>query len=129
MLGQHIGRYPSSRYVFGAAEGGPVHHRNFRRRHLVPAVEAVGLAEVRFHDLRHTCASLLIAAGRSVQEVKEHLGHSSIRVTSDRYAHLYPEARVAIADALDVLYSDATTAPSRPRTEIALLPNANEGRK
>jgi len=72
---------------------------------------------------------LLIAAGRSVQEVKEHLGHSSIRVTSDRYAHLYPEARVAIADALDVLYSDATTAPSRPRTEIALLPNANEGRK
>ena len=129
MLGQHIGRYPSSQYVFTAAEGGPVHHRNFRRRHFVPTVEAVDLAAVRFHDLRHTAASLLIAAGRSLQEVKEHLGHSSIRVTSDRYAHLYPEARVAMADALDVLYREAMTAPSRPRSEIALLPNANEGRR
>jgi integrase len=128
MLGQHIGQYPSARYVFTAAEGGPVHHRNFRRRHFVPAVEAVDLAEVRFHDLRHTCASLLIAAGRSLQEVKEHLGHSSIRVTSDRYAHLYPEARAAMADALDTLYRDALTAPSRPRLEIASLPNAHQGR-
>jgi integrase len=83
---------------------------------------------VRFHDLRHTCASLLIAAGRSLQEVKEHLGHSSIRVTSDRYAHLYPEARAAMADALDALYREAPGAPPRPSTEIAMLPNASEGR-
>lgn len=83
---------------------------------------------VRFHDLRHTCASLLIAAGRSLQDVKEHLGHSSIRVTSDRYARLYPEARVAMAEALDALYSDAATAPARPHTEIGLLPSAGEGR-
>jgi integrase len=118
MLGQHVGEYASASYVFTAAEGGPVHHRNFRRRHFVPTVEAVDLAEVRFHDLRHTCASLLIAAGRSLQEVKEHLGHSSIRVTSDRYAHLYPEARVAMADALDGLYREAigpVTAPQRNR--------------
>jgi integrase len=129
MLGQHVGRYPSSDgHVFTATEGGPIHHHNFRRRHFVPAVEASGLSSVRFHDLRHTCASLLVAAGRSLQEVKEHLGHSTIRVTSDRYAHLYPEARVAMADALDALYNDAVTAPIRPRSEIALLPNANEGR-
>jgi hypothetical protein len=60
--------------------------------------------------------------------VKDHLGHSSIRVTSDRYAHLYPEARAAMADALDGLYRDAMTAPRRPCTEIAMLPNASEGR-
>ena len=42
MLGQHIGRHPSSQYVFTAAEGGPVHHRNFRRRHFVPAVARGG---------------------------------------------------------------------------------------
>ena len=116
MLGQHVGRYRSpDGYVFAAAEGGPIHHHNFRRRHFVPAIEASGLSGVRFHDLRHTCASLLIAAGRSLQEVKEHLGHSSIRVTSDRYAHLYPEARVAMAEALDALYHEAVTAPHRFR--------------
>jgi integrase len=129
LLGQHIGRYPSSQYVFTAAEGGPVHHRNFRRRHFVPAVARAELDGVRFHDLRHTAASLLIAAGRSLQEVKDQLGHSSIRVTSDRYAHLYPEARIAMADALDTLYREAVTAPARPRNEIASLPDPNQGRR
>lgn len=128
MLGQHVGRYPAERYVFTAAEGGPVRHRNFGRRHFVPAAARAELNGVRFHDLRHTAASLLIAAGRSLQEVKDQLGHSSIRVTSDRYAHLYPEARAAMADALDALYRDATTARSRPRIEIASLSNANQGR-
>jgi integrase len=44
---------------------------------------------LRFHDLRHTCAALLIANGRHMEEVKDHLGHGSIRVTSDRYGHLW----------------------------------------
>jgi integrase len=98
------------------------------RRHFVPAVEASGLSGVRFHDLRHTWASLLVAAGRSLQEVKEHLGHCTIRVTSDRYGHLYPEGRLAMADALDALYREAVTAPVRPHSEIATFPNATEGR-
>jgi integrase len=50
-------------------------------------------AGLRFHDLRHTCAAFLIANGRHMEEVKIYLGHSSIRVTSDRYAHLFPQAR------------------------------------
>ena len=124
MLGQHIGRYPSvDGWVFTAAEGGPVHHRNFRRRHFHDACVTAELGTVtkdklgkahydgvRFHDLRHTAASLLIAADRSLQEVKDYLGHSSIRVTSDRYAHLYPEARAAMADALDETFKNATPA-------------------
>jgi len=73
-------------------------------------------------------AQLLVAAGRSLQEVKEHLGHSTIRVTSDRYAHLYPEARLAMADALDALYREAVTSPIRLPSEIAMFPNATEGR-
>jgi hypothetical protein len=94
MLGEHIGRYPSpDGWVFTAAEGGPVHHHNFRRRQYTPAVESAELLGVRFHDLRHTCAALLIAAGRHLEEVKTYLGHSSIRVTSDRYGHLFPEAQ------------------------------------
>ncbi len=95
MLGEHIGRYPcEDGWVFTAPQGGAVHHRNLRRRQYARAVRAAGLPPgVRFHDLRHTCAALLIAAGRHLEEVKNYLGHSSIRVTSDRYGHLFPEAR------------------------------------
>lgn len=65
---------------------------------------------VRFHDLRHTCAALLIAAGRHMEEVKDYLGHSSIRVTSDRYGHSFPKARAELAAALDATYRDAKIA-------------------
>jgi Phage integrase family len=84
------------------------------------------LLGVRFHDLRHTCAARLIAAGRHLEEVKTYLGHSSIRVTSDRYGHLFPEARAAIADALDATYRATPADPPRPSSGIAPLPNANQ---
>jgi hypothetical protein len=45
--------------------------------------------------------------------VKTYLGHSSIRITSDRYGHLFPEARAAIADALDTTYRAAPAAHAR----------------
>ena len=140
MLADHIGRY-SDEFVFTAAEGGPVHHRNFRRRHFIPAAVKAGLGAsvrdddgkkcydgMRWHDTRHTSASLLIAAGRSLQEVKDYLGHSSIRVTSDRYAHLFPEARVAMADALDETYTRNSADFSRTKGAVIHLPDANEGR-
>jgi len=80
-------------------------------RHYGNAVIAAGLTEgVRFHDLRHTCAAWLIALGHHMQEVKDHLGHSSIRVTSDRYGHLFPESRDARAASLDNLFG-AHSAP------------------
>jgi Phage integrase family len=128
MLGEHIERYPShDGWVFSAAEGGPVHHHNFRHRHYSRAVAAAGLPRnVRFHDLRHTCAALLIAAGRHLKEVKTYFGHSSIRVTSDRCGHLFPEARAAIAEALEATYRQTPAAPPRPETEVATLPNANQ---
>lgn len=84
------------------------------------------------HDLRHTCAALLIANGRHMEEVKDYLGHSSIRVTSDRYGHLFPKACAALADALDDTFRGAAPANladfSRTKPAIALLPNAQEGR-
>ncbi|MGH9269138.1 MAG: hypothetical protein ACRD0D_13315, partial [Acidimicrobiales bacterium] len=54
-----------------------------------------------------TCAALLIGAGRRLEEIKDHLGHSSIRVTSDRYGHLFPEAREAVRDSLDRAFREA----------------------
>jgi integrase len=63
---------------------------------------------LRWHDLRHTCSAFLIANGRHMEEVKEYLGHSSLRVTSDRYGHLFPQARAAMADALDKTFRAAS---------------------
>jgi integrase len=109
MLGEHLGRYRSTAgWVFTAAEGGQVRHRNFYARHFRPAVARAGLPDdLRFHDLRHTCAAFLIAEGRHIEEVKDYLGHSSIRVTSDRYGHLFPKARRELAQALDARFRRA----------------------
>jgi integrase len=109
MLGEHVGRYPSADgYVFTAAKGGPLRWRNFYDRQFRPAVRRAGLPKgFRAHDLRHTCAALLIANGRHMEEVKDHLGHSSIRVTSDRYGHLFPRARQELAEGLDATFRSA----------------------
>lgn len=56
---------------------------------------------VRLHDLRHTAASLMLAQGASLLDVSRALGHSSITITADVYAHVTPDQRRAAADALD----------------------------
>jgi integrase len=56
---------------------------------------------VRFHDLRHTYASLLLGAGAPLKVVSDALGHSTIALTADTYAHLTPELRREAADAMD----------------------------
>ena len=133
LLATHVGRYPSSDgCVFTAAEGGPVRHRNFYARHYRPAVARAGLADgLRFHDLRHTCAASLIAEGRHIEEVKDYLGHSSIRVTSDRYGHLFPKAHAEMADALDARFrraaGESPAARSRPGGVVLAFPSENIG--
>jgi integrase len=83
---------------------------------------------IRFHDLRHTCAALLIAAGRHMEEVKDYLGHSSIRVTSDRYGHIFPKARADLADALENTYRENLRDLRGTNPDIGHPPSANEVR-
>jgi integrase len=64
---------------------------------------AAKLRRVRFHDLRHTFASLLLAQGESLAYVKDQMGHSSINVTVDVYGHLVPGGNRAAVDKLDDL--------------------------
>ena len=61
-----------------------------RRNYFRPALRAVGLREMRVHDLRHTAASLWLAAGFEPWEVSRWLGHASITTTDTIYAHLFP---------------------------------------
>lgn len=61
----------------------------------------------RFHDLRHTCVSLLIAAGANPKEIQQRMGHSSIQITMDLYGHLFPDAGDRLADVLDATHAAA----------------------
>lgn len=107
MLADHLARYPSKRYVFTSAEGFQL-RKNFYRRHFVPAVARAKLPKgLRFHDLRHTCAGLLIANGAHPKEIQERLGHSTIRVTFDTYGHLLPSLDERLRDGLEQIYREA----------------------
>lgn len=93
--------------VFPAPEGGFLHLENFRKRVWNPAVTTAGLSPLRIHDMRHTCASLAIAAGADVKVLQRMLGHSSAALTLDRYGHLMPGQAEGVADRLDVLARSA----------------------
>jgi integrase len=82
-------------------------HSNFYQRIFKPALRETlpeYLHAVRFHDLRHSNAALLIAEGGHPKAIQQRLGHSSITVTLDRYGHLFPSLDDALADALDATY-------------------------
>ena len=70
-------------------------------RFWTPAVWAAGLpGRLRIHDLRHTCAALLISRGANVKAVQHHLGHSSATVTLNTYSHLFPDTMELVLDGL-----------------------------
>lgn len=86
--------------VFTTEIGTPLEPRNVLRRFEKMAREA-GLRRVSLHTLRHTAASLLLAAGTHTKVVQEHLGHSSYAITADIYSHVSPEQRREAANRLD----------------------------
>ncbi len=89
-------------------ERGVLRHKMFYKRVFKPAVVAAGLPPgLRYHDLRHTCASLCIALGAHPKAIQERLGHSSITVTLDRYGHLFPKLDEALTERLDLLRNQA----------------------
>jgi integrase len=90
--------------VFQAPGGGPIDQNHLRNRVWIPAVKAAGIGPMRFHDLRHTCASLAIAAGADVKALQAMLGHASAAMTLDRYGHLMPGQAEAVADRFDALH-------------------------
>ena len=104
-IGIHTGQFtdgdPDS-LVFTTDAGATLRSSNFRRNVWLPAIAEIGQDGLRPHDLRHTCASLLIAADAHPRHIKEHLGHSSIRVTMDVYGHLYEDSKDEIADRLEM---------------------------
>lgn len=120
------GRPHPDAFVFTAPDGGPLRHRNFMARHFKPAVDASAVpAGMRFHDLRHTCAALLINADPPAHPlaVMKRLGHSSITVTYNTYGHLFPALDEALTDSVDRAYRSARARASRSTATLTPLPH------
>jgi len=100
-LADHLAGKAPGDLVFTAPEGGVLRNTNFRPRFFDPAAEKVGLLGLTPHELRHTAASLAIAAGANVKAVQLMLGHASGAMTLDIYAGLFADDLDAVADRLD----------------------------
>lgn len=80
---------------------------NLAKRRFLPALSRAGIDKIRFHDLRHTYASLLLANGAPMKYVQHQLGHSSITMTMDLYTHLLPEVNDKCVNLLNSIVNQA----------------------
>lgn len=105
--------------IFCDPGGQPLHGRHVTTRHLRPLLRAAGLPAIRFHDLRHTFATLQLAAGTNPKVVSEALGHKDIAITLDRYSHALPTMQAEAMRRLDALLKrgPADRVPHRPRAD------------
>ncbi len=87
--------------VFTSRVGTPVYRQDLITRSFKPLLKRAGLPDIRFHDLRHTCATLLLVKGIHAKLVQELLGHSTISITLDTYSHVLPGMGDAAAGAMD----------------------------
>lgn len=92
--------YRDSGLVFATSLGTPIEPANLSRR-FDQLVKSAGLPHTRFHDLRHTHASLMLKAGVHPKIVSERLGHSAIGITLDTYSHVLPNLQKEAARKLD----------------------------
>lgn len=96
--------YKDHGLVFSTSIGTPVNPENLVNRSFKPLLEKAGLPKIRFHNLRHTCATLLLGRGVHPKFVQELLGHATIAITLDTYSHYLPsmgdQAARAMGDAL-----------------------------
>ncbi|GBD83815.1 putative prophage phiRv2 integrase [bacterium BMS3Abin02] len=105
MLGRHlqdVGDDPET-LVFTAPKGGPLRYVNTRRRIWNPARTQAGddLVDITPHDLRHTCASLMRAAGADIKAIQQQLGHRDATITLNTYTHLFEGDLANIMNRLD----------------------------
>jgi integrase len=118
-LAAHLASRAADEFVFSAPRGGVLRARNFRRGGFEPAVASAGLAPLTPHALRHTAASLAIAAGANVKVVQTMLGHKSATMTLDLYGHLFADQLDEVADAIDAARTSAQDRADFLRTSSA----------
>jgi integrase len=95
-------RWQDQNIVFPSTIGTPLGPRNLYR-HFIKTTEKVGLPRIKFHDLRHTAATLMLKEGIHPKVVQERLGHSTVTLTLDVYSHVIPSMQEEVAEKLDGL--------------------------
>jgi integrase len=96
--------YNAMELVFTDTDGKPLRKSNFLRRTFYPFLKQAGLPRIRFHDLRHTAATLRLQQGDHPKVVQELLGHSRVSVTLDTYSHVMPSLQEESAAKIDRLF-------------------------
>jgi integrase len=99
-------RWQDNDYVFPNTIGKLLDPRGLRRRWFDKALERAGLPHIRFHDCRHTAATLLLLQGVHPKVVSELLGHASIAITLDLYSHVLPDMQASATSAMERLFND-----------------------
>jgi integrase len=87
--------------VFPTTTGTTMSCTNLLGRYFKPLLKKAGLPAIRLHDLRHTCATILLVAGKHPKYVQELLGHASISITLDTYSHVIEGMDGGLGDAMD----------------------------
>lgn len=100
--------------VFPNAVGKPLDGTNLLHYWFYPLLKRAGLPRVRFHDLRHTAATLLLEHSINPKVVSEMLGHSHVSVTLGIYSHVMPHMQQQAADAMDAALSQYRNLPPMP---------------
>jgi integrase len=114
VLAAHLKRWPSNELVFTQNNGAPIRANRWNQIWR----EACGEEKTKFHDLRHTYASVLIAAGASVKVVQARLGHASAMETLDTYGHMWPDDEDRTRKAVDKAYGPRTVRGTADHTSI-----------
>ena len=99
--------------IFTTRNGTPIHPRNLLRD-FKDLLHNAGLPEIRFHDLRHTAASLMLNHGIPIIVVSRRLGHAKPSITLDVYGHLIPSMQVEFAEMIDTLVTPIELHPTAP---------------
>ncbi len=92
--------------MFATKHGGPVEAQNVVNRHFKPLLARTGLPPVRFHDLRHSCLSLLAQRGEPIRDLQALAGHATAAFTLQRYTHHYDASARRTADAMGSILPD-----------------------
>jgi integrase len=87
--------------VFPNTIGRPMVNMHLLRREFLPMLQKASLPRIRFHDLRHTAATLLLGQGVNPKIVSEMLGHSDVSITLNLYSHVTPHMQQQAAAAMD----------------------------
>jgi integrase len=111
-------------WVFCNSVGNPINGSNLLQRSFRPLLARAGLPAIRFHDLRHSSATLLLSLGVHPKIVSEILGHSQVSLTLDTYSHVLPSLQEEAFSRLNTLLTE----PTNP-VAVSVAVNGDSGKR